>query len=249
MIQTTTSQQYGFQRLDFAVPDSPGGFIITPKVPAPGKPWVWYAPTFIRDPHPLPKALHEWYMSRLLEAGIGIAGVDVRESWGNSAGRAIFTQFHTLLVREFGLDAKACLIGQSRGGLMQYNWAVEHPEKVRCIVGIYPVCDVFLRSFSGAISGAYALTQEQLAERCGEHNPVDRVAPLAAACVPIFHIHGDVDDLVPLESNSEALVRNYRNLGGPAELIVLKGKGHAEIPEFFQCPALVEFLKKHALMQ
>jgi dipeptidyl aminopeptidase/acylaminoacyl peptidase len=247
MIQTTRSEQYGHPRFDFDVPDSPGGFVIEPKAPARGKPWAWYAPTFIREPHPLPKALHEWYMSRLLNSGIAIAGVDVRESWGNSAGRAVFTQFHALLVRERGMDSKACLIGQSRGGLMQYNWAVENPGKVRCIVGIYPVCDVFLRAFSAVIASAYGLTPAQLAERRNEHNPVDRVASLAAAQVPIFHIHGDVDEVVPLESNSEALVGNYRSLGGPAELIVIKGKGHAEIPEFFQCPALVEFIRKQGL--
>lgn len=247
MIPTTSSQQYGRPRLDFAVPDSAGGFVILPAKPAPGNPWLWYAPTFIRVPHPLPKELHANYMTRLLDAGIAIAGVDVAESWGNPAGRAIFTAFHTLVVREFGLDAKACLLGQSRGGLMHYNWAVEHPDRVRCIGTIYPVCDVYQAQRIANIPAAYGLTLEQLEQQRALHNPVDRIAPLAGARIPIFHIHGDVDVVVPLDTHSEPLVRNYRASGGAAELIVVHGKGHEEVAEFFETAAVPEFFMKHAL--
>ena len=247
MIATTKSEQYGHTRLDFPVPDSAGGFVIQPAKPARGQPWLWYAPSFISKPYPLPKALHAGYMTRLLEAGIAIAGVDVGESWGAPSGRTIFTDFHTLVVREFGLDAKACLLAQSRGGLMHYNWAVEHPERVRCIGAIYAVCEVYRPSRLNAVSAAYGLTPEQLAEQRALHNPVDRIAPLAAARVPIFHIHGDVDTVVPLETNSEELVRNYRMLGGPAELLVIHGKGHEEVPEFIECAAVPDFFMKHAL--
>ena len=41
--------------------------------------------------------------------------------------------------------------------------------------------------------------------------------------------------------------RNYRKLGGPAELLVIRGKGHEEVPEFFECAAVPDFFMKHAL--
>jgi len=59
--------------------------------------------------------------------------------------------------------------------------------------------------------------------------------------VPVLHLHGDADALVPLEAHSAPFIRRYRELGGPAELIVIPGKGHAEIKEYFEHPALLEF--------
>ena len=46
-------------------------FIIPASVPAPGKPWVWYAPTLGAN---LPGAGHQWYFERFQKAGISIAG-------------------------------------------------------------------------------------------------------------------------------------------------------------------------------
>ena len=37
------------------------------------------------------------------------------------------------------------------------------------------------------------------------HNPVARLAPLAKAGVPIFHIHGDSDAVVPLNGCAETV--------------------------------------------
>ena len=74
------------------------------------------------------------------------------ESYGSPAGRKTFSEFHAHVVREHKLETKARLLAQSRGGLMLYNWAAENPEKVRCIAGIYPVCD--LRSYPGLSKAA-----------------------------------------------------------------------------------------------
>jgi len=101
---------------------------------------------------------------------------------------------------------------------MLYNWAVEHPASVACIAGIYPVCN--LSSFPGIkrASGAYGLTEAQLAAQLAEHNPVDRLEPLAKARVPIFHFHGDSDTVAPLDQNSAAVAERYRHFGGDMTL-------------------------------
>ena len=125
---------------------------------------------------------------------------------------------------------------------MLYGWAAENPEKVACIAGIYPVCN--LRSYPGLAKacGAFGLTVEELEKRLAEHNPIDRLAPLAKARVPIFHIHGDVDTVVPLQDNSGEVARRYRAFGGPMQLIVPPGQGHNMWPGFFQCQELVDFV-------
>ncbi len=202
------------------------------------KPWIWYAPVFTEKN---PDDAQVWLFRRLLDEGFAVAGVDVGESYGNPEGRQIYTAFYNVLVNTRGYSPKPSLLAQSRGGLMAYNWAAEHPQSVQCIGGIYPVCD--LRSYPGLAraSAAYGMTAEELNSHLAEHNPIDRLQGLAAAGVPILHLHGDADKVVPLEANSLELAKRYRALGGRIELEIVPGKGHAEIPEFFESERLLRF--------
>ena len=219
-------------------------FLILPEKPKTGKPipWVWYAPTL----RGLPSNSEKWMFERFLKAGIAIAGVDVGESYGSPKGRAIYTALYEHLVKKRGLDKQACLLARSRGGLMLYCWAAENPDKVRCITGIYPVCNI--ASYPGLMRarGAYGLSTDQLEAQLAKHNPIDRLAHLAKAKVPIFHIHGDKDDTVPLDKNSALIKERYDKLGGPMTLEVVKGQGHNMWPGWFQSQALVDFVIKHA---
>ena len=63
--------------------------------------------------------------------------------------------------------------------------------------------------------------------------------------MPILHVHGDDDSVVPLDKNSRALIDRYRALAGPGELVVIPGKGHAELPEFFESERLLAFFLEH----
>jgi len=205
-------------------------------------PWVWYAPTLPN----LPEVRESWMFERFRAAGVAVAGVDVGESYGSPQGRAGFSALYRELVERRGFSRKPCLLARSRGGLMLYNWAAEHPEAVGGIAGIYPVCN--LRSWPGLdkACGAYGLTAAQLDEQLAQHNPIDRLAPLARAGVPLFHVHGDADELVPLADNSAVLARRYRDLGGAMRLRIPRGQGHNVRDGFFQCQELVEFVIAHA---
>ncbi len=129
---------------------------------------------------------------------------------------------------------------------MLYNWACENPDAVACIAGIYPVCN--LTSYPGVTNAcsAYEMTATELTARLTQHNPIDRLAPLAKGRVPIFHIHGDSDAVVPLDQNSGELARRYRDLGGKMTLVVPPGQGHNMWEGFFQCEELVQFVIQHA---
>lgn len=208
----------------------------------PSRPWVWYAPTLARYPGPEER----WMFEQFLAAGIAIAGIDVGESYGSPAGRAHFNALYAELTGRRGYTARPVLLGRSRGGLMTLAWAVENPDRVGGFAGIYPVCN--LASYPGVAkaAGAYGLSAAELEARLAEHNPVDRLAALAARRVPLFAIHGDVDRIVPLETNSGLLRERYRALGGAMELIVSAGQGHSMWSGFFQSEALVAFVKAHA---
>ena len=129
---------------------------------------------------------------------------------------------------------------------MLLAWAAENPEKVGAFAGIYPV--VNLTSYPGLdqAAPAYALTAAELAAQLTAHNPVDRLATLAAARIPLFAIHGDRDTLVPLDANSALLKSRYTALGGDMKLIIAEGQGHNLWPGFFENPALLAFLIAHA---
>ena len=60
--------------------------------------------------------------------------------------------------------------------------------------------------------------------------------------MPIFHIHGDTDAVVPLKDNSGEVANQYEKLGGKMELKVAKRQGHNLWDGFFQCQELVDFV-------
>jgi acetyl esterase/lipase len=219
-------------------------FLIQPQGERPSTPvpWVWYAPTIGGQPRPA----HAWMFRQFLAKGISIAGIDVGESMGNPKGRAAYSAFHKLLTEKHGFAKRASLMPQSRGGLMLYNWAAEHPDHVACIAGIYTVCDMSVWPGLKRAGAAYEMSEKQLAAVLAEHNPIDRLAPLAKADVPILHIHGDSDKPVPIERNAGELARRYRKLGGKIELIVVPGKGHEEATEIFQRQQVVDFVINNA---
>jgi hypothetical protein len=205
------------------------------------KPWVWYAPTLPG----LPGKEEQWMFDKFLEAGIAIAGIDVGESYGSPAGRKLFTALHANMTTR-GYSARPVLLGRSRGGLMTLAWAVENSDKVGGFAGIYPVCN--LASYPGIAKAApaYGMQTDELAARLQEHSPIDRLAPLARAEVPLFAIHGDMDIVVPLNENSGLMRDRYAALGGSMQLIIPPGQGHNMWTGFFQDQELVDFVKIHA---
>ncbi len=206
------------------------------------KPWVWYAPTLPG----LPGREEQWMFDQFLASGIAVAGIDVGESYGSPTGRRLFTAFYEEMTGKGGYSTKPVLLGRSRGGLMALSWAAENPEKVGGFAGIYPVCNLVCYPGVAKAAGAYEMTAEQLQSHLTEHNPVDRLAALARAKVPLFSIHGDIDTLVPLEANSRLMQDRYNELGGSMQLIVAPGQGHNMWAGFFQSAELVDFVKAHA---
>jgi pimeloyl-ACP methyl ester carboxylesterase len=239
----------------FSIDGHPAFLISPPQKPEAGKPtpWILYAPTL----KGLPGKEETWMFQKFLDAGIAIAGIDIGESYGSPTGVNLYTKLYDRLVNQESADTqhtvskhsmapKITLLARSRGGLMLYNWAAKNPNKIACIVGIYPICD--LRSYPGLkkAAPAYRLTELQLQKQLSDYNPIDNLRPLAQANIPIFHIHGDSDTVVPLEQNSAELARRYQKSGGKITLEIVKGRGHDMWPGWFQSQTLVDFIIKQA---
>ncbi len=234
---------FGAKRDDFEVAGCEA-FVLHPAKPAPNgaKPWAWYAPTIGSNPGPS----NTWLIQQLLDRGFYIAGIYVGETFANPQSREQYAAFYHHLRKTYGLSEKAALIAQSRGGLNHYNLAADHPEWTACIAGIYTVGD--LESFPSLdrAAPAYGLSPEALQAELKRHNPIERLAPIAAAKIPILHLHGDSDKIVPIERNSAVIAQRYQALGGPMELVIIPGKGHEYDPGFFESEKMLDFIVQHA---
>ena len=172
---------------------------------------------------------------QLLAAGFHHAFLDVGNTFGSPDAVAKLAAFHAELVLR-GLAVKPALIGISRGGLYAYNWAALNPGKVTLIYGDAPVCD--FKSWPGgkgkgkgsgsdwnALMEHYSFKDEAEALDY-KHNPVDNLSPLAKAKIPLIHVVGDDDDVVPVAENTAVIERRYKELGGEMVVIHKPGVGH-----------------------
>jgi pimeloyl-ACP methyl ester carboxylesterase len=238
----------GYDRYDFVVDGQPV-LVVTPKQAAPGKPWIWRAEFFGHRPE---------VDVALLGKGFHLVYMNVGNTFGCPDAMAHWDVLYDLLTKKHGLAKKAALEGLSRGGLYCFNWAAAHPDRVACIYADAPVCD--FKSWPGGKGKGkgsagdwkkllddyhFASEAEALAYT---KNPVDNLRPLAEAKVPLLHVYGDADDVVPYDENTAIIKKRYEALGGPIEVIVKKGVGHH--PHGLDDPSpIIAFVLKHATAQ
>ncbi|MFO0903354.1 MAG: PQQ-binding-like beta-propeller repeat protein [Pirellulales bacterium] len=238
------SQWNGFDRYDFEV----GGkkaLVVVPKTPAKGNPWVWHGEFFGHKPAPDVK---------LLERGFHIVYLSVPDMLGAPEAVRHWNLLHQELTEKHHLSKKVSLVGLSRGGLYCYNWAAANPDKVACIYGDAPVCD--FKSWPGGKGKGKGSPRDWklVLERYGykddaealasKANPVDNLEPLAKAHVPLLHVYGDADDVVPWDENTGVVAERYKKLGGDITLIAKPGVGHH--PHGLDDPTpIVEFIARH----
>ena len=91
------------------------------------------------------------------------------------------------------------------------------------------------------------MSAAELKAKLDDHNPIDRLKPLAEAGVPILHLHGDSDRVVPHNKNTEVIAQRYKKLGGSVEVELFKGQGHNMWKGWFQSEKLTDFVIARAL--
>jgi pimeloyl-ACP methyl ester carboxylesterase len=237
-----------FDRYDFVVDGRPV-LVVAPRQAAPGRPWVWHGEFFGHKPAP---------DIALLGQGFHIVSMSIPDMLGSPAAVEHWNVLYRELTEHYGLAKKVALVGLSRGGLYCYNWAIANPERVACIYGDAPVCD--FKSWPGgkgkgkgsARDWRLVLQQFQFSSETDAlaytNNPVDNLGPLARNRVPLLHVYGDADEVVPWDENTGVVARRYRELGGEITLIAKPGIGHHPHGLTNSTP-IVEFIRTNSLRQ
>ncbi len=184
-----------FKRPDtekFAVGKPPTGqrrcIVVVPKQPVPGNPWSWQACYWHHEPQT---------EVELLRRGFRIAFItpDPGKQWD---------AWYAWLTEKHGLSQKPAFVGMSKGGVNEYAWAIENPDKVACIVGRNPA----LRSLMSKTS------------------PLENLSPLAKAGVPLVHVCDQTDPW--FNDQTKVVEQGYKELGG--QIVVIINQNDARYP-------------------
>ena len=237
------SSFHGFDQYDFKF-EGNACKVVVPKTVADGKPWVWRARFWGHEPQ---------FDIAMLERGYHVVYCHVGGLFGNTAAVKRWNAFYDYLRFEHLFADRVVLEGMSRGGLIIYNWAAANPEKVAAIYADAPVMDFKSwpggkGSGKGAAGGwraclqAYGFTEAEALAYQG--NPLDNLTPLAKAGIPIIHVVGDTDDIVPVAENTAIAEGRYKELGGVFEVVHKPDVGHH--PHSLKDPQpIVDFVLKH----
>ncbi len=247
--EVTESEWKGFKRFDFSLAGK-NAWLIFPDKALPGNPWIWRA----RFP-----GWHTEADSILVAEGFHLAYINTNNQYGSPKAVQAWDDMYAHVTRHYNLDRKVALMGVSRGGLFVYNWAKKNPEKVHCIYAEAPVCD--FKSWPMGTNGKrsnqdwerlkaeYGFTSDEEA-MAYQDNPIDNLMPLAKAKIPIMHMIGLQDKIVPPEENTYVLVNRYIRLGGMATVVpCTEGQQKLEGHHFdIETPRYVaDFIKYHSL--
>lgn len=246
--QTEVSLWKGFKRYDFTF-EGRKVRLIMPHPARTGNPWLWRA----RFP--------DWHTeadSILVSEGYHLLYIDTDNMYGSPRAVEVWDGIYDFVRQQYHLHDKVALAGVSRGGLFVYNWAKKNPEKVACLYAEAPVCD--FKSWPGGfgkgkgspndwekLKQEYGFADDAVAKAYA-NNPLDQLDAMAKAKVPVLHMIGLQDKIVPPDENTFLLIKKYQELGGIATVVpctedVQNLEGH-HFP--IETPRLVaDFIKYH----
>lgn len=221
--QDTIFSEYNIREFSFEGHDAK---IVFPHKTSENNYWIWRARFWGHEPQ-LDKAL--------LERGFYLVYVDVANLYGSNQAVELWNRFYKYCTTEYSLNKKVVLEGMSRGGLIIYNWASQNTDKVYCIYADAPVCDI--KSWPGGFYSENGSPEDW--QRCLQVYGLDSVSVksfkgipiytcinVARAKIPVLHVYGDADSIVPYKENTFLLAEEFRKNGGSIELICKKGVGH-----------------------
>ncbi|MEG1585927.1 MAG: GDSL-type esterase/lipase family protein [Bacteroidales bacterium] len=214
--------------------------LVEPKTHATDAPWVLRARFWGHEPQA---------DLMLLERGFHIAYCDVANLYGSPEAIKRWDAFYEQMIT-MGFSPKVVLEGMSRGGLVVYNWAVRNKDKVACIYADAPVMDIKswplgyepAKKDVANLLKAYGFESEKQIQKW-KKNPVDHARKIARANIPILHVVGDDDDVVPVAQNTALFEKQIKKAGG--EITVIHKPGVKHHPHSLNNPEpIVRFILK-----
>jgi pimeloyl-ACP methyl ester carboxylesterase len=180
--------------------------IVFPEEANENRDWIWRARFWGHEPQ---------CDLALLDLGFHLTYIDVAGLWGNETAINTWDVFYKHIIERYRLNPKVVLEGMSRGGLIVYNWSNRNAEKVACIYCDAPLCDIS-RWLDGTNGQDLSMPE----------NPVDNLENIAEMKVPILHVVGDADSVVPVSKHTEVMRARLLELGLEMEVIHKPGVGH-----------------------
>lgn len=119
---------------------------------------------------------------------------------------------------EHGFSKKPAMEGNGGAAGAVYAWAIANADKVSCIYAV----NADMHSYTA------------------ETQPLDNLASLAKADVPVFHICGGLDPW--LDDNTLEVEKRYKKLGGKIKVVIQKDEGHFLTPQ--NPAAVIDFILK-----
>jgi hypothetical protein len=120
-----------------------------------------------------------------------------------------------------GFSSKPVLKGTGAKAGEAYAWAIANPDKVSCIYARNPL----MRSLMA-----------------GKAQPIDNLAALAKAGVPVLHDCGSLDPW--LDRETRVAEKKYKELGGNFTMIIREGEDHFPL-EPKDPKKVVDFILNH----
>ena len=208
------SQWNGYERYDFQVDGKPV-LVVAPKQAAAGRPWVWHGEFFGHKPAP---------DIALLGRGFHVVYMSVPDMLGCPEAVAHWNTFYRELTGEVRLrEESGAGRAEPRRAVRLQLGGGESRQRGLHLRATPPVCD--FKSWPGGKGKGkgsprdwklvlerygFQVEAEALAYR---KNPVDNLEPLAKAGVPLLHVYGDADDVVPWDENTGVVAERYRQAG------------------------------------
>lgn len=220
--------------------------VAIPATPAPGRPWVLAVGGM---------GYHGEVEKELLARGYHVANAEAFMLYGAKPALDAMDRLYTEARARYKLAPRCVLRGVSRAGLALYRYAGLHPERVACIFAEGPVMD--FRTWPGTrpefagewrdIKRHYGFKSDAEALAFREQ-PLDRLPILAKAKIPILHIVGPEDRIVPADTNTHEAARRFKKMGyAGMQVIVHEGptsmQGHA--CPLTELPRVIEFITQH----
>ena len=216
-------QWHGFEVYEWQI-DQFNLQIAVPAHPAEGNPWV-ISIGEIGDGY------HWQITERLLQEGAYVAAVNSYDTYGSDKGLSLIDSLYFTARKRFSLPSRCGLYGVSRAGLSIYRWSIRNPERVACIYCEGPVLDfktwpmcwppssanwTELKQYYGFASDSAAMAYPG--------NPIDNLAPIAAAEIPIRHVISLTDEhdtrIVPNDKNTLKAQKLLQEMGHDLEVVI-----------------------------
>jgi hypothetical protein len=119
-----------------------------------------------------------------------------------------------------GFSTKVVMEGTGAKAGESYAWAIANPDRVSAIYARNPL----------------------LVSKMSKTQPIDNLAPLAKAGVPILHDCGSLDPW--LKNQTRVVEKRYKELGGKITVLVTEGEGHFPLSRKEPQP-VVDFILSH----